>query len=73
MLWEYKGERGIRQARKHMTWYAKGFLNAAELRGKLAVIENLEQGVTLIDQAIERLQQQGWQPEEGEVPQLVEV
>ena len=73
MLWEYKGERGIRQARKHMTWYAKGFLHAAELRGKLAVIENLDQGVTLIDQAIERLRQQGWQPEEEEMRQLVEV
>jgi tRNA-dihydrouridine synthase B len=55
MLWEYKGDRGIRQARKHMTWYAKGFPDAADLRGKLAVIENLEQGLTLIDQAIERL------------------
>ncbi|NJO78716.1 MAG: tRNA dihydrouridine synthase DusB [Cyanobacteria bacterium RM1_2_2] len=73
MLWEYKGERGIRQARKHMTWYAKGFLYAAELRGKLAVIENLDQGLVLIDQAIERLRQQGWQPEEDEMLQLVEV
>ncbi|MFM7426366.1 MAG: tRNA-dihydrouridine synthase, partial [Elainella sp.] len=72
MLWDYKGERGIRQARKHMTWYAKGFLNAADLRGKLAVIENLEQGLALLDQAIELLAQQGWQPEESD-PQLVEV
>jgi tRNA-dihydrouridine synthase B len=72
MLWDYKGERGIRQARKHMTWYAKGFLNAADLRGKLAVIENLDQGLALIDQAIDLLAQQGWQPEESE-PLLVEV
>ncbi|MER3589262.1 MAG: tRNA dihydrouridine synthase DusB, partial [Mastigocladus sp. ERB_26_1] len=28
-LWEYKGDRGILQARKHMTWYAKGFVGAA--------------------------------------------
>jgi hypothetical protein len=56
-----------------MTWYAKGFVNAADLRGKLAVIENLEQGLVLIDQAIERLNQQGWQLEVDEIPQLVEV
>ncbi|MGK7919875.1 MAG: tRNA dihydrouridine synthase DusB, partial [Trichodesmium sp.] len=33
-LWEYKGDRGIRQARKHLTWYSKGFPGAGELRGK---------------------------------------
>lgn len=51
-LWEYKGERGIRQARKHMTWYAKGFPGAAELRGQLSVIETVEQGLDIIDKAI---------------------
>jgi tRNA-dihydrouridine synthase B len=55
MLWEYKGDRGVRQARKHMTWYAKGFLGAAELRGQLSTIETVHQGVALIDQAIDRL------------------
>lgn len=54
-LYEYKGDRGIRQARKHMTWYAKGFAGAAELRGHLSVIENLQQGLETIDRAIERL------------------
>lgn len=54
-LWEYKGDRGIRQARKHMTWYAKGFPGAAELRGQLCLIETVEQGLALIDQAIEQL------------------
>jgi tRNA-dihydrouridine synthase B len=73
MLWEYKGERGIRQARKHMTWYAKGFQDAADLRGKLAVIENLTQGLGLIDRAIDRLSKQGWEAEEGSDLQLVEV
>jgi tRNA-dihydrouridine synthase B len=63
MLWEYKGDRGIRQARKHMTWYAKGFMGAAELRGKLALVENLEQGLVLIDGAIARLASQGWELE----------
>lgn len=52
-LWEYKGDRGVRQARKHMTWYAKGFTGAAELRGQLSVIETVEQGLSIIDKAIE--------------------
>lgn len=54
-LWEYKGDRGVRQARKHMTWYAKGFAGAAELRGLLSVIETVDQGLQIIDHAIEQL------------------
>lgn len=57
MLFEYKGDRGVRQARKHMTWYSKGFMGAAELRGQLSTIENVQQGLELIDQAIARLQE----------------
>jgi tRNA-dihydrouridine synthase B len=56
-LWEYKGDRGVRQARKHMTWYAKGFMGAADLRGKLSLMETVQQGLYLIDDAIERLAQ----------------
>lgn len=52
MLWEYKGDRGVRQARKHMTWYAKGFAGAADLRGQLSAIETVQQGLEQIDQAI---------------------
>ena len=54
-LWDYKGDRGVRQARKHMTWYAKGFAGAAELRGQLSVIETVQQGLEMIDRGIERL------------------
>ncbi|MDJ1177588.1 tRNA dihydrouridine synthase DusB [Roseofilum sp. BLCC_M91] len=54
-LYEYKGDRGIRQARKHMTWYAKEFYGAGELRGKLARIESVEDGVTLLEGAIAKL------------------
>ncbi|MCU0549655.1 MAG: tRNA dihydrouridine synthase DusB [Leptolyngbya sp. Prado105] len=71
MLWEYKGDRGVRQARKHMTWYAKGFAGAAELRGKLSLIENVNQGLNLLDEHIDRLAKSGWQ-EESEA-ELVEV
>ena len=54
-LWEYKGDHGVRQARKHMTWYAKGFAGAADLRGQLSLVETVQQGVDLIDCAIEKL------------------
>ncbi|KJH72705.1 tRNA dihydrouridine synthase DusB [Aliterella atlantica] len=54
-LWEYKGDRGVRQARKHMTWYAKGFSGAAELRGQLSTIETVNQGLEIIDKAIAQI------------------
>jgi tRNA-dihydrouridine synthase B len=54
-LWNYKGDRGIRQARKHMTWYCKGFVGAADLRAELSQIETVQHGVALLDQAIEHL------------------
>jgi nifR3 family TIM-barrel protein len=54
-LYEYKGDRGVRQARKHMTWYAKGFVGAADLRGQLSLVETVHQGLDLIDRAMEKL------------------
>ncbi len=54
-LFEYKGNKGIQQARKHMTWYAKGFAGAADLRNQLCLINSVKEGVTLIDQAIDEL------------------
>ena len=55
MLAEYKGERGIRQARKHMAWYAKGFPGAAERRDKLCRIESVAAGCSLLEEAIATL------------------
>ncbi|MEM7770991.1 MAG: tRNA dihydrouridine synthase DusB [Cyanobacteria bacterium P01_E01_bin.6] len=55
MLYDYKGDRGIQQARKHMAWYAKGFPGAAELRDQLCRIESVEQGCRLLDDAISEL------------------
>lgn len=52
-LWEYKGIKGIHQARKHMTWYVKGFVGAAELRDRLCRINSVEEGLGLLDQAID--------------------
>ncbi len=51
-LYEYKGQQGVYQARKHMTWYAKGFPNAAVLRGKLCVIETVQEGLDLLERAM---------------------
>ena len=55
LLADYKGDRGIYQSRKHMTWYCKGFPGAHELRAKLSQIRSLEEGTTLLDQAIQHL------------------
>lgn len=59
MLVGYKGDRGIRQARKHMAWYAKDFAGAAELRDQLCRIESVEQGCQLLDTAIYQLKDAG--------------
>ena len=41
---EYKGERiGIREARKHASWYARGIRGAAKYRKDLSLIESIEQ------------------------------
>lgn len=54
-LWEYKGMRGIRQSRKHMAWYAKGFVGAAALRDRLFRVESVQDGMDCLDQAIAQL------------------
>ena len=55
-LWEYKGQRGIYQSRKHLAWYCKGFPGAAELRDQLSQITSLEQGYTILDSEIAKYQ-----------------
>lgn len=56
---DYKGYRGICQARKHMTWYAKGFSGAAELRDALCQIESVAEGEGYLQGAIAQLTAQG--------------
>jgi tRNA-dihydrouridine synthase B len=65
-LGEYKGDKGVYQARKHMAWYAKGFVGASVLRGQLSQVETVQEGVGLIDKAIESLEK-GYEvePESG--------
>ncbi len=44
MLCTYKGERiGIREARKHATWYTKGIHDAAQFRRELGMLESIAQ------------------------------
>ncbi len=54
-LWEYKGESGLRQARKHLAWYAREFPGAAQLRQAVAQFQTLEDGLALLDTTLERL------------------
>ncbi len=56
---EYKGYRGICQARKHMTWYATGFSGAAALRDQLCRIESVAEGEALLQSAIAHLESLG--------------
>ena len=44
ILCTYKGERvGIREARKHATWYTKGIRDAAQFRRELGMLESIAQ------------------------------
>lgn len=49
MLCEYKGENvGMREARKHVAWYIKGFHSAASLRNDAGRLTTLEDFYTLL-------------------------
>lgn len=49
LVCEYKGERvGIREARKHIAWYLKGFHGAAAFRGEAGRVNTLEDVENLI-------------------------
>ena len=50
MLVDYKGEyTAIREMRKHIAWYIKGFSNATEIRRNINQIEDLERLRDLIE------------------------
>ncbi|WP_024544692.1 tRNA dihydrouridine synthase DusB [Picosynechococcus sp. NKBG15041c] len=58
-LWAYKGQKGIYQARKHLTWYCRDFAGAAEFRDRLNKINTVSEGQALLDAAIEAIQTTG--------------
>ncbi|WP_159784110.1 tRNA dihydrouridine synthase DusB [Sodalinema gerasimenkoae] len=55
-LGAYKGDRGIYQARKHLSWYCKGFPGANPLRDQLSRIESVQEGWELLDRTIAALE-----------------
>ena len=47
---EYKGEYiGIREMRKHLSWYITGFPNSAKIRQMLNTIESYEEMINILD------------------------
>lgn len=49
MQLEYKGEYvGIREMRKHISWYTAGYPNSAKLRGEINAVETYEELETLL-------------------------
>ena len=51
MLIDYKGEyTGIREMRKHISWYTKGIPGAAEFRNQANLAESYEQMEQLVNQ-----------------------
>ncbi|MEM1369972.1 MAG: tRNA dihydrouridine synthase DusB [Cyanobacteria bacterium P01_H01_bin.15] len=51
-LWTTKGNRGIRQFRKHLAWYCHGFPGAGQLRAQLFQVESVAQGQEVLADAI---------------------
>ena len=50
---EYKGEfLGIREMRKHVSWYTTGLPNSARLRGEINAVESYAELVELLDKKI---------------------
>ena len=43
LIYKNKGQQGIFEIRKHMSWYMKGFPGASELRRKLVMAKNLKE------------------------------
>ena len=50
---QYKGEYlGIREMRKHVSWYTSGLKNSAKLRGEINAVESYEELVQLLNEKI---------------------
>ena len=53
MLIDYKGDyTGVREMRKHATWYTGGYRNSAKLRAKINEIESYEELKELFDEVL---------------------
>ena len=48
---QYKGEYlGIREMRKHISWYTSGLQNSAKLRGQINAVESYEELANLLEE-----------------------
>lgn len=53
MLLDYKGDyTGIREMRKHATWYTGGYRNSSKLRAKINEVESYEELKALFDEVL---------------------
>ena len=53
MLLEFKGDyTGIREMRKHATWYTGGYRNSSKLRARINEIESYEELEALFDEVL---------------------
>lgn len=48
MMYEFKGQRGVIEMRKHIAWYIKGMKNAAAVRDMINRIESREEIIKLL-------------------------
>ena len=50
---QYKGEYlGIREMRKHVSWYTTGLANSAKLRGEINAVESYDELVSLLEEKL---------------------
>ena len=52
----YGSERGVKVARKHISWYTKGLANSAEFRHRMNRLETCEQQLAAVDAFFQKLQ-----------------
>jgi tRNA-dihydrouridine synthase len=62
MLVHYGVETGLRMARKHLGWYARGFPGAAEFRATVMTLTEPEKVKELVRATWGRAIAAGWQP-----------
>lgn len=51
----YGAERGVRMARKHISWYTKGLVGSAQFRHKMNQLESMEEQIRAIDDFFQEL------------------
>lgn len=48
MMYEFKGQRGVIEMRKHIAWYLKGLKNAAAIRDRVNKMDNKDEIIELL-------------------------